>query len=622
MMSFDADELTGGLARRFQAVVEAQPDFPAIICEDQIWSYRDLGHAAAEIAERITDAGVAPGGRVALHLGHTPVMVAACLGALAAGTAYVPIDPDLPPDRKAAILADCDAGLLLTDGSSGTDPAAPGAVKLTEDVFRSGRRLNLLGSGESVAYLIYTSGTTGVPKGVIQTQANVLHHIRVYAQALGIQPGDRLSLLPRYCYDAAVMDIYGAVLNGAALVLHDLRAWGIPGLWAWADRAGITILHTTPTVFRAAAAFAVPGQGHRIRMVVLGGEPALAGDLDAFKAVCRQGAVLVNGLGPTEATLALQAFFDHDSTVDGRMLPVGRPVPGMQADLVATDGAADGGELELRSRHLAPGYWKNPQLTADRFRTADPENGLRAYRTGDILRRCADGSFVFVARMGLEVKVRGVKVDLGEIEHHARTLPGIRDCKVFAIERRSRSFLVCVHAGNGPEGGDAGFRRHLSRSLPDSHLPHRYVRVDPWPVKANGKVDQEILLRVAEQAFDERKSEQGRAGAMGGSERDRPPAESDPVADAIRIFEDLTGTAGIAPGSVFFDIGGDSLMIAELILALERAWGVRLPMREIVRDPTPAGLATALDRIRGKAAPDGVRQRSRMGARSFPAGAS
>ena len=265
---------------------------------------------------------------------------------------------------------------------------------------------------EQPAYILYTSGSTGRPKGVVQNHRNVLHFIQCYTNNLHISERDRLTLFSSYGFDAAVMDIYGALLNGAGLYPYDLKAEGsMERLPEWIDREAITIYHSTPTVYRYFIDTLHEEKFPGVRLVVMGGEAVYKKDVDAYRRHFSESCLFINGLGPTESTVTLQYFIDKDSEITNNSVPVGYPVEDTEVFLLNGRGEEasvyETGEIVYKSDYLALGYWGQPEKTEEVF-IKDPRTGLgRVYRSGDMGRLLPDGSIEFTGRNDFQVKIRG-----------------------------------------------------------------------------------------------------------------------------------------------------------------------------------------------------------------------
>jgi non-ribosomal peptide synthetase component F len=314
---WDRAETDGTITARFARQAALHPERVAVRTRTRTLTYAELDRAAARTARAILRARPEAGERAALLFEHDAAMIVGILGALRAGRTYVPIDPLYPRERSAYVLEDSGAAVLLTNAANlelarelaggrvpVVDVDAPGA---DEDGGDAALPAVL---PDDPAYILYTSGSTGRPKGVVQSHRNVLHFIRVYSNNLRIGHDDRLTLFSSYTFDAAVMATYGALLNGAALLPFDWREEAAAGVARWMRRERITLYHSTPTVFRHLTGDL--GEGERfpdVRLVVLGGEETQRRDVEAFRAHFPRGAVLVNGLGPTESTVTLQNFW-------------------------------------------------------------------------------------------------------------------------------------------------------------------------------------------------------------------------------------------------------------------------------------------------------------------------
>ncbi|MCU0288140.1 MAG: amino acid adenylation domain-containing protein, partial [Acidobacteria bacterium] len=435
-------------------MAKAYPDKVAVKVGAANISYDSLNRFANRIAWLIKNYQCP---HAALLFDRSIEMAAGIIAVLKAGKTYVPLDPSYPEERWEYMLNDSQAELILTN--------LPGHLKNTGttnipiidiDSIKGDKR----GAGESesenpgievlpshLAYILYTSGSTGKPKGVMQNHGNVLHFARVYANALHIHPDDRLTLFSSYCFDAAKMDIFGALLNGATLYPFDIKKGGNLSLLPfWLQKERITIFHAIPTVYRyftgqlSAAPGAAPEKDRfpQLRLIVLGGEAVYKKDVDNYQQYFPDHCLFINGLGPTESTVTLQYFIDKKTTITKRTVPVGFPVAETQVLIINDKGAEaqvfEVGEIVYKSDYLAVGYWRDAEKTAAAF-TTDPLTGTgRVYHSGDLGRRLPDGSIEFMGRKDFRVKIRGFRIETGEIETTLLQMPGIKETAVVAKE--------------------------------------------------------------------------------------------------------------------------------------------------------------------------------------------
>jgi amino acid adenylation domain-containing protein len=433
------------------------------------------------------------------------------------------------------------------------------------------------------AYILYTSGSTGQPKGVVQNHRNVLHFIRAYAANLQLSPADKLTLLSGYGFDASVMDIFGALLNGAALYPIDLRETTPGELADWIDRERITVLHSTPTVFRMLTSSLEAGRVlPSLRLVVLGGEAAYRSDVDLFRQHFNHDCVLINGLGPTESTVTLQQFITSDTRLTRHGLPVGYPVDATTVRLVDESGrdAEVFGEIEIESPHVAVGYWRRDDLTQSVFSDIDRASGTRRYRTGDLGRLLPDGSIEFLGRKDHQVKIRGHRVELGEVESVLASHDAIRECVVSSWEDPAgRNRLVAYVVPRAAETPANRVLQQFVRSrLPDYMVPATFTWLDALPVRANGKVDR---------------------GALPAPRFDMPSprayvAPRDPYEQRLSdLWAEVLGLDRVGVEDNFFELGGDSIKAIQ-VATRARAHGVPLTPRLLFLHQTIAELALAV----------------------------
>ena len=592
---FPKREIHQPVHRRFAAIAKRFPQRTAVKGDGFSWSYSRLRRAARAMAQRIRGIGGDRARPVGLLMDTGPALFASMLGALEAGRFYAPIDPSSSPGRARAILAEADADTLITDAAGSTFLRSLGSVSAREIRFeeaappeRPGDREAVHVSPDDLAYLLFTSGSTGAPKGVVQTHRSLLHNVYKLTRGLGLTAEDRLTLLPSCSVGASVSDIYGALLNGAALCPKSIGDGALVELPAFIDRERITVFHSVPSVFRR---FVATLRGDEdlasLRMIKLGGEPVLASDLELFRAHLPRGCRFHVGLGSTEMSVIRQWFADHDTDCSSPVLPVGYPVDETEIRLLDERGEpADGdtGEIAIVSPYLAAGYWRRPDETAEAFRPVPGREGWRLYRTGDIGRVEHDGLLFYVGRRDSRVKVRGHRVELLAVEAVLARLPGIREAAVAAKESPDGTRLVAYFV---PEKGRrlsaADLRSGLRRRLSDAMIPSVFIALEEMPLTPGGKVDRQ---------------------ALPAPETSRPPLDSPYVCPAegpetaiADLFAELLQIDRVGARDNFFDLGGDSLSVVEAILGLEKLFGQRVSPADFLLEPTPSGLAVRIARM-------------------------
>lgn len=580
------------------AVAAAHPERAAVRAGAGQLSYRQLDGLANALAQQVCAVAMPPQSaapRAGLLLGHDAAMVVGVLGALKSGHAYVPLDPAAPPRRLAELVERSEVNVLIAaechtelarEVAAQVATAAPQVVTvdMTRPVSAAPPESKL--NGNDLAYVLFTSGSTGRPKGVLQSHTNVLHHAGVYIDALGIRSTDCLSLFSAYGFDAAVMDIFGALLSGACLCPLDLRGEAYAG--AALDQLaalGVTLLHTTPTVFRYLMRSKVcRHELDRVRAVVLGGEEATATDFELFRRQFAPPTLFVNGLGPSESTLAAQFFADHDTSLPGGLVPVGTAV--RDTELLLLDAAGQrttlAGELAIRSRFVARGYLDEPELTAERF-IADPDDPRYCiYRTGDRARRLPDGNFVFCGRTDEQIKLRGHRVEPAEIEAALCELDGVERAAVLLrpAEPGRPEQLVAYVVGAAVV---SELRSELRKVLPEYMVPGAFVPLDALPLTQNGKLDRRALPAPSRER-----------DALEGFVAPRTPTEQ----QLATLWQDILGVATVGVHDDFFELGGHSLLAAQLAGRIHESLQVVVPLRRLFDAPTIARLAEHVETLR------------------------
>ena len=582
--------------RLFEAQAARTPQAIAVVWEGRTLSYAALNAAANRLARHLRARGIGPGALVGVCLDSSPAMLVALLAVLKAGGAYLPLDPDYPPDRLAFLLRDSQAPLLITQEPLRDRLPAGATGVLCLDTDReaiSGYEGDNLEGGagpDDLAYVIYTSGSTGTPKGVMIAHRGVAANLRWRQDAFPLTAGDRLLQTYSFSFDPSVWALFWPLTVGAALVLP--RPGGIADsayLVEMMAGQGITVMGAGPALWRALLAEPGIEKCRSLRHAFCGGEP-LTGDLRGRFLAQLPRTALHNVYGPTEATIDATWWTCPRPDTGEAATPIGHPLPTASAWLLGEDGrpVSDGaaGELCLGGVGLARGYLRRPELTDQRFipHPVDPAPGARLYRTGDLARRRPDGALEYLGRLDDQVKVRGYRIELGEIETALARLPGVRMAAVAAREdtpgdRRLAAYVV-------PEGTAPPvpvLRRALRQALPAYMVPSAWVFLDALPLSPNGKVDRHTL--PAPRTTDRERGD------------DYAPPRNTLEQRLAGIWEELLDTRPLGVHDHFFEIGGHSLLAARLLARVRREWGAEITLRGLFETPTIALLA---ERLRAK----------------------
>ena len=586
-VSFPPEAVEQSLPERFEEQVRRLPQRPAVTTRHHALTYAELDTLANQIAHAILRRCRVREEAVALLFDHDALAIAAMLGALKAGTPYLPLDTAYPRQRIDYILRDSAATLLLTDARNlalARELVRDSLQVVSVDAIDAApTRPHAPAGPRSVAYILYTSGSTGHPKGIVQDHRNVLHEVRHYTNSAHFCTDDRFLLVSSISFGDSVRTIYSALLNGASLYPFDIRLEGLGGLAAWMREQGVTIYRSVPTTFRHFVGSLKGGEGFpALRLIYLGGEPVYPTDVELYKRHFPRECILVNRLGTTETLTFRYAFLDHDAQITGHGVPVGYPVAGKEVVLVDEKGepvaCGEVGEMAVRSRYLSPGFWRKPELTRAAFATDPVDPDLRLYRTGDLGRLRHGGCLEHLGRTDFQVKVRGHRVETWEIEAALLGLDAFREALVVAQPRGSDHRLVAyVVPAALPVPDVSTLRRLLAARLPGYMLPAAYVVLEALPLLPNGKVDRRAL------------PEPGTA---------RPALEGPFVAprsageEAIaRIWMEVIGIDRVGVHDSFLDLGGDSLMATRIIVRVTAHFDVTLPGQALWQASTVAAMA-------------------------------
>jgi amino acid adenylation domain-containing protein len=573
------------------------PDATAIRFGSERLDHAALSRRAAAIGRSLSDTGVGAGERVGVFIPRSVDMIAGIIGIHRSGAAYVPLDPAYPMARNRQVLADAEVRAVLTTSALEPDlPDGSWAVLNTDTVGPGdGPDPETPASDpEGMAYILYTSGSTGRPKGVVVTHANLLASTAARLQVYGSDPPRHL-LLPSVAFDSSVAGIFGTLAAGGALIVPaDDEVLDPRRLAALIREARVTHLLCVPALYSKLLE-ADGGAASGLSVAIVAGESCPSA-LVAEHFRTAPDTRLFNEYGPTEGTV--WATVHEMSAEDAyQPVPIGRPIPGVRVDVVDHRGrpvpVGFPGRAWIAGPTVADGYWRQPELTAERF-ADDPVDGPpgRRYATGDLMSRTGDGLLLFHGREDEQLKIRGFRIEPGEVEAALVDLDGIGRAAVVArslgAEPGAADHLVAFV--EAPDVGETtGWRGELERQLPAHMIPTRLVVLADLPRLPNGKIDRRRLVELELEPEDR----------AGGAEAATTPRE----ATLIAIWEGLLGRRGIGPDDNFFTLGGHSLLAVELALAIERDLGDVLPPAEVFANPTLRRLAARIDDDAGADAP-------------------
>jgi amino acid adenylation domain-containing protein len=614
---FSREALEQSIPARFERQARLHPEALAVADSGSSLTYRELNGLANRVAHSVLAARGARPEPVALLVGSGAAVVAAMLGVLKAGKFYVALDASQPAARTAAILGECRPALLIADGDRMAQAEAirhglqlPRAALLDLDALEPGLSDEDPGvavGADDLAYVLFTSGSTGKPKGVMQDHRYVLHLAMVYTNGGRISATDRLALLYSPSFAGAVRDIYCALLNGAALFCFDVKREGLAGLAGWLRRERITVFFAVATMFRHFCRLLTPLDGFpSVRLVELGSETVRAGDARLFQrhfpADCR----MIANLGGSEKSPICQFLVGGGTRIDGSTVPAGYAAEDVELLLWDPEGrpvpAGADGEIVVRSRYLARGYWGRPELTDAAF-LPDPEGGgRRLFRTGDLGRLRPDGCLLHLGRRDFQVKIRGYRVETAEVEAVLTGTGLVSEAAVTAWldstgEQSLAAWLVPSRPGAPPSLNE--LRALVAAALPDYMVPASFVLVDALPVTESGKLDLRAL------------PDPRLAGA--GPDTPHPAPRTAVEARLEELWSELLGRERIGLHENFFDLGGHSLLALQVVARAAAAFRVALPPSCLFECPTLARLAERVERARSLE-PDEVIQPAPRGA--------
>ena len=594
-IAFPNTAINQSIPARFEQQVARYPDRVAVVSAGLQFTYAELNQVANRIARTILSRlgeGEEP---VGLLFDHGAFLIAAILGVLKAGKIYMSLDLPDPQPRMASMLEDSQAKLLLTNTkhlflarqlAEGSGQQVLNCDDVDADV--AAGNLDRSIAPDACALMLYTSGTTGRPKGVVHSHRNILVEARNYINYARLSPEDRFTLWHSCSYTNSIRNLYASLLNGAGLFIYDLVAEGFPALADWMLTHRITVIHTLPTTYRCFCQTLTPDAVFpALRILRLGGESINRDDIKQYQRRFSPHCLLIHAIGPTE-TLDIRYYsITHDWNGSDAKIPIGYAIPDKEVLLLDEAGQEVGaeeiGEIAIRSKYLALGYWGQPEVTRAAF-TPDPHGGdERLYRTGDLGVMRPDGCLTHLGRKDFQVKIRGYRVEVTAVEEALLDMDSIEAAVVQAQaddggEQRLVAYVVSA-TGTDPTVNE--LRRELAQTLPDYMMPSAFVFLQTLPLSATGKIDRRALPVP---------------------DRVRPRLEETFVAPrnpteeiVAETWAKLLSLKQVGVHDNFFNLGGHSLLVTQVISRLLDILEVEVPVRVLFEAPTVAGLAEHID---------------------------
>ncbi|MFK4066961.1 amino acid adenylation domain-containing protein [Streptomyces sp. NPDC029674] len=575
----------------FEDRVRATPHAVALVVGAERLTYAELDRRANRLARVLRARGAGPGERVALCLRRTPDLVAGVLGVLKSGAAYVPVDPGYPQARMASILDDATpVAVLAHEECARSLPGGHDVLVLEQLADALSEEADdapaFAVSPGDVAYVLYTSGTTGRPKGVLIEHHSVVGFVEAMRELFEITPDDRVLGYASANFDVSVGEMFNALLTGAQLhLVPDEVRLDVGRLQELLEEERVSVVDLPPAVL----ALLDPDRLPDLRIVFVGGE-AFPGEL--VNRWNRDGHRFFNGYGPTECTVTMvvhecPGHWDASPPIG---LPIANHVAHVLDEHLEPVPYGVVGELLVGGEGLTRGYLGAPGLTREKV-IADPFDSTadgRLYHTGDLVRRRRDGSLVFVGRKDQQVKIRGLRIELGDVEAALATCPGVSQVAVVPwTDPHGERHLVAYTASSGAAVEQARLRAHAADRLPGYMVPSFFVALESLPLTVSGKVDQRALPEP-----DHSAAVRENAGALPRTETERVLAEE--------IFARALKQERVGVHDDFFAIGGNSLQAAQLMSLLSERFHVRVGLAEFFRSPTVAHLAECVDRLRAQ----------------------
>ncbi len=581
----------GNIQELFAYTAENYSDSTALEFRGRHVSYRELSESANALANFLISEGTPKGSVVAVFAQSPLNVITAIIACLKAGCIFVPLDTATPDHRLQTLIEEVSPLWFITESElrgriGGT--AASRVICLDEFAgYSNTAQVQIASDPDDPCYIYFTSGSTGRPKGIVGRLKAIDHFIRWEVKTCGIEAGVRVSQLTSPAFDAFLRDVFTPLCTGGTVCVPESRDAILDSrsLIDWIDRERINLIHCVPSLFRSLVNTGLRSeQFAALRYVLLSGEPLLPSDVARWVDVFGERVQLINLYGPTETTMTKFFYLVQASDSQQRRIPIGKPMEGARALVVDAKGGAcrpgSVGEIYIRTPYRTHGYWQRPELTREVFVPNPFGQSLEdlVYKTGDLGRVLGDGNFEFLGRQDNQVKVRGARVELDEIQEALRGHEAIRDVVIVDLEGTDGNKYLCAYVVS-EEGTEAKqLREYLLRLLPEYMVPTAYVLMESLPRTFSGKIDRRALPAPAVR------------------ELSAYVAPRNPVEEVLSgLWGDVLGVNRISIKDNFFELGGHSLLATQLLARVRAIFKVEIPLRRLFEWPTVEGVAASVD---------------------------
>ncbi|MBV1921268.1 MAG: amino acid adenylation domain-containing protein, partial [Pseudomonadales bacterium] len=580
--------------------IQRAPEAIAVKCGTESLTYAELGEKSNRVARLLAEKGVSTGDRVAICVERSIELPVFVIATLKLGAAYVPMDPAYPADRLSYIAKDSGVALIVTEASvidklTGDNvlPESIGVLLRADAVDESegldSSSLDALSIGRVVnaddpIYVIYTSGSTGLPKGAELCHKGEVNLLNWYTESLALSAADNVLMISAIGFDLTQKNLFASFVSGGTLVLPSMEEYDPEVIAQLIQDNEITVVNCAPSAFYPVAALSqhVGYPYSSLRHLVLGGEPIRTESLSGWLSEPNCNCVLTNSYGPTECTDVVAYHQFNDGIVDGQTLPIGKAIQNTQLYVVNRRGGlmptGAAGELCVAGIGVGKGYLNQPELTADVF-AANPfaEDESQWYHTGDLVQYDTSGSLVYVGRKDFQVKLRGLRIEPGEIDTLVKAQAGVEDSLTLVRDDLLVSYITYATTSKAVSTSD--IKAALKTQLPDFMVPSAIMVLPVWPLTPNGKIDRKALPQPD----------------LSGDEGDFVSPRNDTEQQIADIWCQVLGLSKVGITADFFSVGGHSLLATQVVARIRQTFGIELSVRALFENSTIETLVVAIE---------------------------